>query len=80
VANPEIANVLQMVAPLGIAIVLAGYFVFNLRRERIFGYPPYDRYAEPIRYLLTQGTILSLAIGFFVGFVENVTKYVGISI
>jgi hypothetical protein len=37
-----------------VAAILAAFFVVSRRRERIFGIPPYDRYAEPVGYFAVQ--------------------------
>lgn len=69
---------LRLLIPSGIFFLLSGYFVLNAERKRIFGYPPYDRYAEPLRYWLIQGVIALLALSFFVRSTEVVAERLGV--
>ena len=71
---------LQILAPLGVALLLAALFFQNLRRQKLQGLPPYDMYAEPFRYWLTQGIIASLALAWFAGFAELALQWLGFRI
>ena len=69
---------LRVLMPFGMWFLLGGYFVLNAQRERIFGYPPYDRYAEPLRYWLVQGVIALLAVSCAVRSTEVVAQRLGV--
>ena len=71
------ALTLRVLIPFGMFFLLAGYFVLNAQRERIIGYPSYDRYAEPLRYWLIQGVIALLALSVLVGSIEVVAERLG---
>jgi len=72
------ALTLRVLIPTGMGFLLGGYFVLNAQRERILGYPPYDRYTEPLRYWLIQGVIALLALSFFVRSSEVVAERLGV--
>jgi len=72
------ALTLRVLIPLGMWLLLGGYFVLNAQRERIFGYPSYDRYIEPLRYWLIQGVVALLALSFFVRSTEVVAERLGV--
>jgi hypothetical protein len=53
-----------------VGLALAAKVAFEIRKERILSFPPYDRYAEPISFFLTIavegiGGGVSLILGIF---------------